>query len=89
MLIFTVFRKIDKQGPVYGSYLGNHQTMLIFYLQNVSIDAVAESGPGLVFIVYPQALSMLPLAQFWNALFFLMIVFLGFDCLVRIRFILS
>nr|XP_018667410.1 sodium- and chloride-dependent GABA transporter 2-like [Ciona intestinalis] len=49
--------------------------------QNITMDAVAESGPGLVFIVYPQALAMIPHSHFWSALFFLMIIVLGFDCL--------
>uniref|UniRef100_H2Y7I0 Transporter n=1 Tax=Ciona savignyi TaxID=51511 RepID=H2Y7I0_CIOSA len=49
--------------------------------QNISIEEVAESGPGLVFIIYPQALSMIPHPHIWSALFFLMIIFLGFDCL--------
>ncbi|CAK8676668.1 unnamed protein product [Clavelina lepadiformis] len=47
--------------------------------QNTTVDAVAEAGPGLAFIAYPQAISMLPLAPFWGALFFLMMFFLGLD----------
>ncbi|XP_024922000.1 sodium- and chloride-dependent betaine transporter-like isoform X4 [Cynoglossus semilaevis] len=46
---------------------------------SVDITAVAESGPGLAFIVYPQAVSMMPLPQLWAVLFFLMIIFLGLD----------
>ncbi|XP_039256761.2 sodium- and chloride-dependent GABA transporter 2-like [Styela clava] len=47
--------------------------------QNVNIDSVAESGPGLVFIAYPRAISLLPLPQLWGVLFFLMLFFLGLD----------
>ncbi|XP_076823753.1 sodium- and chloride-dependent betaine transporter-like isoform X2 [Clavelina lepadiformis] len=47
--------------------------------QNLTITEVARSGPGLVFIAYPQALAMLPLPQLWNVLFFLTILLLGFD----------
>nr|XP_026694124.1 sodium- and chloride-dependent taurine transporter isoform X2 [Ciona intestinalis] len=47
--------------------------------QNTTVEAVAESGPGLVFLVYPHALSLLPLPQLWCALFFLTLILLGFD----------
>uniref|UniRef100_A0A667YNE8 Transporter n=1 Tax=Myripristis murdjan TaxID=586833 RepID=A0A667YNE8_9TELE len=45
----------------------------------VSISTVAESGPGLAFIAYPQAVAMMPLPQLWAAFFFIMIIFLGLD----------
>ncbi|XP_078487244.1 sodium- and chloride-dependent taurine transporter-like [Ciona intestinalis] len=47
--------------------------------QNTTVEAVAESGPGLVFLVYPHALSLLPIPQFWCVLFFLTLILLGFD----------
>ncbi|XP_055007858.1 sodium- and chloride-dependent GABA transporter 3-like [Boleophthalmus pectinirostris] len=45
----------------------------------VSIRTVAESGPGLAFIAYPHAVSMMPLPQLWSVFFFMMIIFLGLD----------
>uniref|UniRef100_A0A3P8RWZ3 Transporter n=1 Tax=Amphiprion percula TaxID=161767 RepID=A0A3P8RWZ3_AMPPE len=47
--------------------------------QGVDISAVAQSGPGLAFIAYPRAVSMMPLPQLWAVCFFLMIIMLGLD----------
>ncbi|XP_029380726.1 sodium- and chloride-dependent betaine transporter-like [Echeneis naucrates] len=47
--------------------------------QGVTVDSVAESGPGLAFIAYPQATAMMPLPQFWTVCFFLMLILLSVD----------
>uniref|UniRef100_A0A3Q2DR49 Sodium- and chloride-dependent betaine transporter-like n=2 Tax=Cyprinodon variegatus TaxID=28743 RepID=A0A3Q2DR49_CYPVA len=49
------------------------------YEQGVDISEVAESGPGLAFIVYPRAVAMMPMPQVWSVCFFLMIILLGLD----------
>uniref|UniRef100_A0A4W6C9Z5 Transporter n=1 Tax=Lates calcarifer TaxID=8187 RepID=A0A4W6C9Z5_LATCA len=52
--------------------------------QGVNVDNVAESGPGLAFITYPQATALMPLPQLWTACFFLMLIMLGVDTHVRL-----
>ncbi|KAI3373244.1 hypothetical protein L3Q82_006553 [Scortum barcoo] len=49
------------------------------YEQGVDISEVAESGPGLAFIVYPRAVAMMPMPQAWSVCFFIMIILLGLD----------
>ncbi|KAJ8411231.1 hypothetical protein AAFF_G00172370 [Aldrovandia affinis] len=44
-----------------------------------SVEDVAASGIGLAFLAFPKALSLLPGAQFWSVLFFLMVLFLSLD----------
>ncbi|XP_043928974.1 sodium-dependent proline transporter-like [Protopterus annectens] len=49
--------------------------------KNVPVGEVAESGPGLAFIAYPEALALIPGSVFWSILFFLMLFTLGVDTL--------
>jgi len=47
---------------------------------NVDVSEVAVGGPGLTFIAYPKAISLMPAgSSIFAVLFFLMIIFLGLD----------
>uniref|UniRef100_H2TT73 Transporter n=1 Tax=Takifugu rubripes TaxID=31033 RepID=H2TT73_TAKRU len=47
--------------------------------QGMDVSNVAQSGPGLAFIAFPRAVSMMPVPQLWAVCFFIMIIMLGLD----------
>ncbi|XP_075547411.1 sodium-dependent proline transporter-like [Dermacentor variabilis] len=56
------------------SVLGNMAHTL-----DIPIADVVSAGPGLAFITYPEALSLIPFPNLWAVLFFAMLFFLGVD----------
>uniref|UniRef100_A0A4W6FU74 Transporter n=1 Tax=Lates calcarifer TaxID=8187 RepID=A0A4W6FU74_LATCA len=53
--------------------------------KGVPVREVADTGPGLAFVAYPEALALLPGSVFWSIMFFLMLFMLGVDTLVRLH----
>ncbi|TWW60412.1 Sodium- and chloride-dependent GABA transporter ine [Takifugu flavidus] len=49
------------------------------HMYELPIDNIATAGPGLVFVVYPEALSAMPISRLWAPLFFIMLLCLGLD----------
>uniref|UniRef100_A0A3Q0SHF2 Transporter n=1 Tax=Amphilophus citrinellus TaxID=61819 RepID=A0A3Q0SHF2_AMPCI len=49
------------------------------HIHNLPVENIATDGPGLVFVVYPEVLSTMPLFQLWAPLFFIMLLCLGLD----------
>ncbi|KAH7942507.1 hypothetical protein HPB49_024661 [Dermacentor silvarum] len=59
------------------SVLGN-----MAYALNIPVADVVAAGPGLAFVTYPEALSLIPFPNLWSALFFAMLFFLGISSLI-------
>ncbi|XP_067651324.1 sodium- and chloride-dependent glycine transporter 2-like isoform X3 [Haliotis asinina] len=47
--------------------------------KGVHISEVIQAGPGLGFVVYPEALALLPVPQLWAVIFFIMLLTVGID----------
>lgn len=82
VFLFTVVNTFTSilSGLVVFSVLG-----YMSHIQEVGIDEVADEGPGLAFIVYPQALSLMPFSPLWSIMFFLMLFLLGLGTQVIVK----
>uniref|UniRef100_A0A0B7A795 Transporter n=1 Tax=Arion vulgaris TaxID=1028688 RepID=A0A0B7A795_9EUPU len=61
-------------GFVVFSTLGN-----MAHTKDVPIANVTQGGPGLAFVVYPEAIASMPVSTLWAILFFFMLCILGFS----------
>ncbi|XP_063055804.1 sodium-dependent dopamine transporter [Engraulis encrasicolus] len=61
-------------GFVIFSFLG-----YMSHKHNIELNKVATDGPGLVFIIYPEAIATLWGSPVWAVIFFVMLVTLGID----------
>ena len=50
----------------------------------IPVDKLAVGGPGLSFIVYPEALSLMPFPWIWCIMFFLMMITIGFGSILSL-----
>ncbi|CAH0555766.1 unnamed protein product [Brassicogethes aeneus] len=51
----------------------------IAHEQKTTIENVIDDGPGLIFVVYPQAMAKMPAAQLWAVFFFFMLICLALN----------
>ncbi|CAH8611492.1 unnamed protein product [Heterobilharzia americana] len=63
---------------VYAGFIIFANLGFMAYKKNTTVAAVASGGPGLAFVVYPEAITNMPFSSFWSVLFFLMMMTLGF-----------
>ncbi|KAJ8961072.1 hypothetical protein NQ314_006002 [Rhamnusium bicolor] len=52
------------------------------YNNNILVDTIAVwlvNGPGLIFVVYPQAMAKMPASQLWAVFFFFMLICLSLN----------
>ena len=61
-------------GFVVFSYIG-----YLAHVTSQEVKDVVSSGAGLVFIVFPFAVTQLPGGNFWSIIFFIMMILLGID----------
>ena len=58
-------------------------TLLNFQYNTVKYFSIIYIGTGLAFVVYPEAISKMPLPTVWAILFFFMMLIIGFSSEVK------
>ncbi|KAM7416657.1 hypothetical protein PAMA_018624 [Pampus argenteus] len=49
------------------------------HIHHLPVENISTDGPGLVFVVYPEVISTMPVFHLWAPLFFIMLLCLGLD----------
>ncbi|XP_033746879.1 sodium-dependent proline transporter-like [Pecten maximus] len=70
---------ISEGTSVYGGFVVFAVLGFMAQQTGMHVSDVVTSGPGLVFMTYPEALAHLPIPNFWTVLFFVMMVTVGMD----------
>ncbi|XP_022796296.1 sodium- and chloride-dependent creatine transporter 1-like [Stylophora pistillata] len=74
-----IFTLCNSGTSFYGGFLIFSVLGFMAKNQGVTVEEVAKPGPGLAFVVYPEAVAQMPLSPLWSALFFFMVILLGLD----------
>nr|CAH8873456.1 unnamed protein product [Trichobilharzia regenti] len=74
----VIFAVINCATSVYAGFVIFSNLGFMALTKNTTVAAVATSGPGLAFVVYPEAMTNMPLPSLWSVLFFIMMLTLGF-----------
>ncbi|XP_076436737.1 sodium- and chloride-dependent GABA transporter 1-like [Babylonia areolata] len=75
----VILTLVSEGTSVYGGFVIFSMLGYMAHVSGQDIDKVVSAGPGLMFILYPEAVALMPLSQLWAVLFFCVVITLGID----------